>query len=142
MHVASEFVPFVSMTQTAPRGGTRSQKKGLKTQGFPASFEGGLTVAKQKVSALDSSARFAFLSRNLVCSFDFLVTEQFFSWMGTVNLLQQSSTILKELINVRLQGCKFFLFLWALGWQPLFLKNAMGKRSNFQIFGSNFEAHL
>ena len=44
MHVVSEFVPFVSMTQTAPRGGARSQKQGLKTQGFPASFEGGRTV--------------------------------------------------------------------------------------------------
>ena len=26
----------------------------------------------------------------------------------------------------------------ALGWQPLFLKNAMGKRSNFQIFWVQF----
>ena len=38
--------------------------------------------------------------------------------MGTANLLQQSSTISKESINFRLRGCKFFLFLWALGWQP------------------------
>ena len=54
------------------------------------------TVAEQKVSALDSSAQSAFLSRNLVCSFDFLVAEQFFSWMGTANLIQQSSTISKN----------------------------------------------
>ena len=56
----------------------------------------GSTVAEQKVSALDSSAQSAFLSRNLVCSFDFLVAEQFFNWMGTANLIQQSSTISKN----------------------------------------------
>ena len=88
MHVVSEFVPFVSMTQAAPRGGTRSPKQGLKTQGFPASFGGSRTVTEQKVSALDSNAQLTFLSRNLVCSCDFLVAEQFFSWMGTANLLQ------------------------------------------------------
>ena len=54
------------------------------------------TVAKRKVSALDSSAQLAFLGRNLVYSFDFLVAEQFFNWMGTANLLQQSSTISKN----------------------------------------------
>ena len=81
MHVASEFVSFVSITQTAPRGGTKSQKQDLKTQGFSALFGGSRTVAKQKVSTLDSSAQLAFLSRNLVCSFDFLVAEQFFSWI-------------------------------------------------------------
>ena len=48
MHVASEFVPFVSMKQTAPRGGTRSQKQGLKTPGFPASFGGSRTVFRNK----------------------------------------------------------------------------------------------
>ena len=46
------------------------------------------TVAKQKVSTFDSSAQLAFLSRNMVCSFDFLVAEQFLSWMGTTNMLQ------------------------------------------------------
>ena len=115
MHVVSEFVPFVSMTQTAPRGGARSQKQGLKTQGFPASFGGSRTVAKRKVSALDLSAQLAFLSRNLICSFDFLVAEQFFSWMGTAicsNNLQPSQRI-NNFFASRVQ-----VFLLALGWQP------------------------
>ena len=127
------------MTQTAPRGGARSQKQGLKTQGFPASFGGSRTVAKRKVSALDLSAQLAFLSRNLVCSFDFLVAEQFFSWMGTANLLQQSSTISKNQKNFLLRGCKYFRGHWVGNLFALEGGNAFEKYSNFWSgFGSQF----
>ena len=91
-----------------PRSGTRSQKQNLNTQ----AIGGSRTVAKQKVSTLDSSAQLAFLSRNLVCSFDFLVAKQFFSWMGTANLLQQSSTIKNQFFCFEGVSLSYFCGPW------------------------------
>ena len=55
MHVVSEFVLF-------PPRATKFQKHDLKTQEFRLSKV--VTVAKQKVLTLDSSAQLALLSRN------------------------------------------------------------------------------
>ena len=59
--------------------------------------------------------------------------------MDTDSLLQiQPSQRIDQFSILRGMG---FLVL-VLGWQPLFVKNAMGKRSSFQTFGFNFGAHF
>ena len=89
------------------------------------------------------SIQLAFLSRNLVCSFDFRsIAEQFFSWMDADSLLQQFFNHLKESVYFSaLRGVGFScfggpwvgnLFSWRMQWEC----------SNFQIFRPNFGVHF
>ena len=59
-------------------------------------FRAGSTIYNRKILLLNLSVQVAFWSRNLVCSYDFLIAEQFFNWMDTDCLLQQSFDHLKE----------------------------------------------
>ena len=70
----------------------------------------------------------------MVCSYDFLIAEQFFNWMDTDCLLQQSFDHLKEQLFFCFEGWVFLILVGPRLATFLLLKEAT-RSKNIQTFG-------
>ena len=95
----------------------------------------------RKIQLLNLSVQLAFWSRNLVCSSDFLIAEQFCSWMDTDCLLQQSFDHFKEQLFFCFEGWVFLILVGPRLTTFLLLKEATHSK-NIQTFGQVLGANF